>query len=91
VFVADTASRQSIGDRIKAVGMPPPLCVEMEGAAVAQVCYEYGMPFSIIRTVSDSANESASIDFPKFVYHIASVYSRGILRHLLPALQAPEV
>jgi len=63
--------------------LPLVACVEMEGAAVAQVCHECGVPFLVIRTVSDSANDAAPIDFPKFVERVASVYSRGILRHLL--------
>lgn len=60
-------------------------CVEMEGAAVAQVCYEFGKPFSIIRVISDKADHSASIDFLKFL-EIASHYSRGIINEFLPNL-----
>jgi adenosylhomocysteine nucleosidase len=60
--------------------LPSVLCVEMEGAAVAQVCYEYGMPFTIIRTISDAANESAAIDFPAFINHISSQYAREIAK-----------
>lgn len=60
--------------------LPTILCVEMEGAAVAQVCYEYKIPFTIIRTISDSANENAPIDFPGFIKHISSKYSREIVK-----------
>ena len=38
-------------------------CVEMEGAAVAQVCTVNKMPFLIIRIISDSASETAVSDF----------------------------
>jgi adenosylhomocysteine nucleosidase len=62
---------------------PSVACVEMEGAAVAQVCYEYKVPFVIIRTISDSADDSAHIEFPKFIQQVASVYSHGILQRLL--------
>jgi adenosylhomocysteine nucleosidase len=58
-------------------------CVEMEGAAVAQVCYEYGIPFSIVRTISDRADHSAPVDFPTFVTHVASHYSYGIIKNYL--------
>ncbi len=61
--------------------IPEALAVEMEGAAVAQVCYEYAVPFSIIRTVSDKANDDAHIDFPKFTKLIASKYAKGILKN----------
>ena len=63
--------------------LPTVKCVEMEGAAVAQVCYEYKVPFSIIRTISDNANHHAHIDFPKFAKEIASKYALGILRYYL--------
>ncbi|MGB2128959.1 MAG: 5'-methylthioadenosine/adenosylhomocysteine nucleosidase, partial [Flavicella sp.] len=61
--------------------IPEALCVEMEGAAVAQVCYEYEIPFSVIRIISDSANEDAPIDFPKFTAAVASKYAKGILEN----------
>ena len=63
--------------------LPTVKCVEMEGAAVAQVCYEYKVPFSIIRTISDNANHNAHIDFPKFAKEIASQYALGVLKHYL--------
>lgn len=40
--------------------------VEMEGAAVAQVCYQRDIPFIIIRSISDSADENAHIDLKEF-------------------------
>jgi adenosylhomocysteine nucleosidase len=62
--------------------LPNVLCVEMEGAAVAQVCYEYAIPFCIIRTISDAADESAHIDFPSFIKKIASKYAAEILKNV---------
>jgi adenosylhomocysteine nucleosidase len=62
---------------------PSVACVEMEGAAVAQVCHEYGVPLTVIRTISDAADESAPIAFPRFVQQVASAYSFGILKNLL--------
>jgi len=59
--------------------LPDALCVEMEGAAVAQVCHEYGADFAVIRTVSDRADENAGHDFDAFLARIASRYSSGIL------------
>jgi 5'-methylthioadenosine/S-adenosylhomocysteine nucleosidase len=43
------------------------LAVEMEGAAVAQVCHDYGVPFAAVRTISDRADDAAHGDFPQFV------------------------
>lgn len=61
--------------------LPTAVCVEMEGAAVAQVCFEYEVPFSIIRVISDKANDNATIDFPKFANSIASKYALGIFKN----------
>lgn len=63
--------------------MPAALAVEMEGAAVAQICYEYGVPCAILRTISDRADGTAHADFSQFLKHIASHYSTEILLHLL--------
>lgn len=62
--------------------LPTILCVEMEGAAVAQVCYEHGIPFTIIRTISDSAGDDSHIDFRAFIQNISSHYSVSIIGHL---------
>lgn len=43
------------------------LVTEMEGAAVAQTCHQFNVPFVVIRAVSDTADEEASIDFDEFV------------------------
>ena len=61
--------------------LPGVLCVEMEGAAVAQVCYEYKLPFNIVRTISDRADDNSHIDFPRFATEVASRYAQGIIEH----------
>lgn len=60
--------------------LPTVMCVEMEGAAVTQVCYEYQVPFTIIRTISDVADEKAELDFPAFINSISSKYSLEIVK-----------
>jgi len=62
--------------------LPSVLCVEMEGAAVAQVCLEYDLPFTIVRTISDSADEQAHIDFSTFIQEISSKYSVAIVQNI---------
>ena len=61
--------------------IPTAICVEMEGAAVAQVCHEYHLPFSIIRIISDKADDNSSMDFPLFASKVASKYPLGILKN----------
>lgn len=65
------------------ISLPDVMCVEMEGAAVAQVCYDYNLPFAIMRTISDKAKGNADIDFKKFAENIASTYALGILKEFL--------
>jgi len=62
---------------------PDAVCVDMEGAAVAQVCHEFGgVPLCVIRAISDLASGTASVDFPKFLDQLASHYSYEILRRM---------
>lgn len=63
-----------------------PLAVEMEGAAVAQVCADYGVPFAAVRTISDRADDSAHVDFSRFVREVASVYAQRIVENFLKSL-----
>lgn len=41
-------------------------CTEMEGAAIAQAAYLNGVPFVILRAISDKADDSATMDYPTF-------------------------
>lgn len=59
---------------------PGLLAVEMEGAAVAQVCAELGVPCAVLRTISDNANEKAATDFLHFVQAVAAPYAYGIVK-----------
>lgn len=77
-FIADPSHAQ----RIRAA-LPAAIAVEMEGAAVAQICHEYDIPFAVVRTISDRADNSAHVDFGKFLATVASHYSNGILRRFL--------
>jgi adenosylhomocysteine nucleosidase len=63
--------------------LPDALAVEMEGAAVAQVCHDFGRPFGVVRTVSDRADDDAHGDFQRFVRDVAAPYSRDIVRAAL--------
>lgn len=60
--------------------------IEMEGGAVAQVCEAFGLPWLVIRALSDLAGGNALFDFTTFVDQAAAT-SAAILRHLLPVLE----
>lgn len=62
------------------------LAVEMEGAAVAQVCRDYGVPFAAVRTISDRADDSAHMDFSAFVTQVASPYALAIVSQFVKIL-----
>jgi adenosylhomocysteine nucleosidase len=81
-FFSSTQERDRLLEKL-----PGLLCVEMEGAAVAQVCYEYGLPFTIIRSISDAADDTSHIDFPVFVEKVAGRYSAGIVREIYKQFQ----
>ncbi|MEL7342378.1 MAG: 5'-methylthioadenosine/S-adenosylhomocysteine nucleosidase, partial [Bacteroidota bacterium] len=66
-----------------ATDIPSLQCVEMEGAAVAQVCYEYEIPFAVIRSISDNANDDAHVDFMAFIEEVANHYSVEIVKRML--------
>ena len=42
------------------------ICAEMEGASIAHTAYRNGVPFVIIRAISDKADNSAEMDYPAF-------------------------
>ena len=47
-------------------------CAEMEGASIAQICSKWEVPFVIIRSISDNANQDAGVDFREFTPLAAS-------------------
>lgn len=57
-------------------------CVEMEGAAIAQVCYLDKIPFVVLRSISDSPNGNNAIVFDEFV-KLASKRCAEILKEFL--------
>lgn len=77
-FVATTAECQALQREL-----PDALAVEMEGAAFAQVCHDFGIPLAVVRTISDRADDDAHVDFPRFLREVASQYSTAIIEELL--------
>ena len=64
---------------------PDVLAVEMEGAAIAQAAQALGLPFLVIRAMSDNANHEASISFDEFIIE-AGRRSAQVLLAFLKAL-----
>ena len=76
-FVATTAESQALQREL-----PDALAVEMEGAAFAQVCHDFGVSLAVVRTISDRADDAAHVDFPKFLRDVASRYSGAVIEAL---------
>jgi adenosylhomocysteine nucleosidase len=66
--------------------LPEALAVDMESAAVAQVCRDFGVGFGVVRTISDRADNEAHVDFPRFLEQVARHYSARIIRKALNLL-----
>jgi adenosylhomocysteine nucleosidase len=79
-FVSTTAESRTLQ-----AALPQALAVEMEGAAIAQVCHDYGVAFAAVRTVSDRADDAAHGDFVRFVREVASRHSAAIVNAFLGA------
>ena len=80
IFCTDVAMRDKIYAKFDAD------CVEMEGAAVAQVCYLCNIPFIVIRSISDTPNGNNTVTFDKFI-EMASKRCVLILKKLIEELK----
>lgn len=71
-FVASQDIKKRIVDQFNAY------CTEMEGAAIAHVCFLNNIPYVIIRSISDKADHSAEVNFNEFVMQAAKSSSSMI-------------
>lgn len=82
-FVSDPAFLESLK-----TALPDLRCVEMEGGAVAQVCFEFDKPVAVLRVISDRADHDAPIDFQRFVSSVAAIMTAHIASRFVAALAA---
>lgn len=61
-FISDAADVKRLRDLF-----PEAQCTEMEGAAIAQVCYQFAIPVLVVRAISDTASNDATILFEEFI------------------------
>lgn len=64
---------------------PTMKAVEMEAAAVAQVCYQFGTPFVVIRALSDIAGKESNISFDEFL-PVAAKHSTQVVLKVIEKL-----
>ncbi|MBF5004780.1 5'-methylthioadenosine/adenosylhomocysteine nucleosidase [Diaphorobacter caeni] len=84
-FVSTLAESTALRSALESAGHAV-LAVEMEGAAVAQVCADYGVAFAAVRTVSDRADDGAHLDFLQFVETVAARYADHVVHAFLKSL-----
>ena len=65
------------------------VCAEMEGASIAHVAYRNGVPFVILRAISDKADDSAEMDYPTFEA-LAAQRCAQVTSYLAQALKKAE-
>ncbi len=75
-FIASKEVKEKIVENFQ------PLCVEMEGAAIAQAAYLNKVSYVIIRAISDKADNSATMDYPTFERQ-AIAHSVGLVKELM--------
>ena len=75
-FVSDSETKAKIHTVFGAASC------EMEGAAVGHVCYVNGVPFGVIRAMSDGGDDAANMDFPTFAAKAAEISSAAVLEFL---------
>ncbi len=76
IFCTDTKMKEDIRANFCAD------CVEMEGAAIAQVCSLNSIPFIVVRSISDTPNGNNNIDFNEYL-HFASKNCAEFIKQLL--------
>jgi len=76
IFCTDPLMAQKIHNKFNA------LCVEMEGASIAQVCYLCNIPFIVLRSISDTPNGNNEVDFDTFLTDSSNIIANLLLNVL---------
>lgn len=63
--------------------------VEMEAAAIAQVCHQFGKPFVVIRSLSDIAGKESDVSFEQFLEK-AALHSATLVMKITDALNSAK-
>ena len=79
-FISDENSLRNMRKSIEGL-----LAVEMEGAAVAQVCEQENIPWVVIRVISDGADGTASLNFKEFIAAYEK-FAWSLVKHILGSI-----
>lgn len=81
IFLHDAAHVQRLYENYNAS------CVEMEGAAMAQIASKWQIPWVVIRSISDTADGKAHVDFRSFT-NLAAKRAEVVVREMLRRLES---
>ncbi len=84
-FISSQAQREDLRARL-----PLALAAEMEGASVAQVCFDFKVPFAAVRVISDRADDQASVNFAQFIEEVAAPYGAHVIQSYLQTRPTDE-
>lgn len=84
IFCTETWMSEKINKKFNA------LCVEMEGASIAQVCYLFHVPFLIIRSISDVPNNNNVVTYEEFLSSSCKVVAKA-MSELLSRLKDEDI
>lgn len=80
LFISSESGKAKLNAKFGAI------CGEMEGAAIGHTCYANGVPFAVLRSISDGGNEESIIDYPTFK-GIAAKMSTSIMMSFIKGFQ----
>lgn len=86
LFVSNMSMRKALNRNL-----PSALCADMESAAVAQVCADYRVPLSVVRAISDNADETANDDAISFVTMYGGHFLMNITEEYIAVLKENEL
>lgn len=75
-FIADSALKKMLAEEFDAI------CGEMEGGAIGQVCACAGIPFAVMRSISDGGDENAQMDYPTFKKIAAEISTAIVVAYI---------
>lgn len=76
-FISGAAEKAAIRS-----AFPSAMAAEMEGGAVAQAASMSGVPFAMVRAISDLADGTAAASFEQFEQHAADISARAVMQAL---------
>jgi adenosylhomocysteine nucleosidase len=85
ICTGDSFICDPVRTKVMLENFPTMAACEMEGAAIAQVCHQFKIPFVVIRSLSDNANNDSPVDFDSYIIK-AGLHSAMMVIALLQQL-----